>query len=72
MSRLQCYYWFERFKEGRISVGEDPRPGRSSTSTNEDHVERFLAVIRGNCCLTVREFADEMGTVIGSCHKILL
>jgi len=53
MSRSQCYEWFRRFKVGRISVGGDPRPGRRSTSTNDDQVERFRAVIRGNCCLTL-------------------
>ena len=70
MSRTQCYEWFKRFKEDRMSVGEDPRPGRLSTSTNDDHVERVRAVIRGNRRLTVREVADEMGICIGSCHKI--
>jgi hypothetical protein len=34
--------------EGRMSVGEDPRPGRLSTSANDDHVERVRAVIREN------------------------
>jgi len=53
-----------------MSVGEDPRPGRPSTSTNDDHVERVRAVIRGNRRLTVREVADEVGISIGSCHQI--
>jgi len=53
-----------------MSVGEDPRPGRPSTSTNDDCVERFRAVIRGNRRLTVREAADEVGISIGSCHQI--
>jgi hypothetical protein len=66
---MRCYEWFKRFKEGRISVSDDPRPGRFSTSTNEDHVDRFRAVIRGNRRLTVREFSDEVGISIGSCHK---
>jgi len=35
MSPTQCYEWFKRFKEGRMSVGEDPRPGRPSTSTDD-------------------------------------
>ena len=48
MSRTQCYEWFKRFKDGRISVGEDPRPGRHSTSANDENVERFRAVICGN------------------------
>jgi len=45
MSRTQCYEWFKHFKEGRMSAGEDPRPGQLSTSTNEDHVERVHSVI---------------------------
>ena len=71
MSRTQCYEWLKHFKQGRISVGEDPRPGRPSTSTDDDHVERVRAVIRGNCRLTVREVANEVGISIGSCHQIL-
>jgi len=70
MSRTQCYEWFKRFKEGRMSVGEDPRPGRRSTSTNDDHVERFRAVVRENRRLTVREADDEVGISTGSCHQI--
>jgi len=70
MSRTQCYEWFKHFKEGSMSVGEDPRPGRPSTSTDNDHVERVHAVIRGNR-LTVWEVADEVGISIGSCYQIL-
>ena len=70
MSRTQCYEWFKRFKEGRMSVGEDPWLGLLSTSTNADHVERVRAVIRGNRRLTVREVDDEVGISIGSCHQI--
>jgi len=69
MSRTQCYEWFKHFKEGRMSFGEDPRPGRPSTSTNDDHVERVHAAIRGNRRLTIREVADEVGISIGSCHQ---
>jgi hypothetical protein len=35
MSRTRCYELFKRFKEGRMSVGEDPRPGRPSTSLQQ-------------------------------------
>ena len=70
MSRTQYYEWFKRFKVGRMSVGEDPRPGRPSTATDDDHVERVLAVIRGSRRLTIREVADEVEISIGSCHKI--
>jgi len=55
---------------GRMSVGEDSRPERPSTSTNDDHVDRVRAVILRNRRLTVREVADEVGVSIGSCHQI--
>ena len=71
MSRTQCYDWFKRFKAGRMSVDVDPRPGRPSTSTDDDHVERVRAAIRGNRLSTVREVADEVGISIGPCHQIL-
>ena len=71
MSRTQCYEWFKRFEKGRMSVGEEPRPGRHSTSTDDDHVERVRVVIRGNRRLTVREVANEVGISIGSFHQIL-
>ena len=70
MSRTQCYECFKLFIEGRMSVGEDPRPGRPSTTTNDDHVSRVRAVIRGNRRLTVREVADEVGICIGFCHQM--
>jgi hypothetical protein len=71
MSRKQCYEWFKRFKENRISVGEDPRSGRLSTSTNDGHVERVRAVIRGKLRLTVRDVAEEeVGISKESCHQI--
>ena len=69
-SRMQCYEWFKHFKEGRMSVGEDPRPGRISTSANDDHIDRVRAVIRVNRRLTVREVADEVGISIDSCLQI--
>jgi len=70
MGQTHCYEWFKCFKAGRMSVGEDPRPGRPSTSTSNDRVERVCAVICGNRRLTVRKVADEVGISIGSCHQI--
>jgi len=53
-----------------MSVGEDPRPERPSTSANDNLVGTVRAVIRGNHLLTVREVADDVGLSIGSCHQI--
>ncbi|KAJ8956287.1 hypothetical protein NQ318_015023, partial [Aromia moschata] len=32
LSRTQVFEWFQRFKEGRETTEDDPRPGRPSTS----------------------------------------
>ena len=53
-----------------MSDGQGPRPGRPSTSTNDDNVERFRAVICGNRRLTGRDVANEVDISIGSCHQI--
>jgi len=68
MRRTECYEWFKCFKEGRMSVAGDPRPGRPST--NDDHVKRVRAVIHGNRHLIIQEVAEEVGISIGSSHQI--
>jgi hypothetical protein len=70
ISQMQCYEWFKRFKDGRMLVSEDSRPGWLSTSTNEGHINRFHAVFRGNRHLTLQEVADKLGISIESCHQI--
>jgi len=64
LSRTQCHDWYRRFKSGRTSIEDDPKTGRTSTSMDDDHVEKVLAVIRQNRRLTVREVAEEVGICI--------
>lgn len=71
LSCTQCHEWYQRFKSGRTSIEDDPKPGRPSTSTNDDHVEKVHAVIRENRRLTVREVSKEVGICKSSCHTIL-
>ena len=46
LSRTQCHEWYQCFKLGRTSIDNDPKFGRPSTSMDDDHVEKVLAVIR--------------------------
>jgi len=71
LSRTQCHEWHQRLKSGRTSTEEDPKSGRPSTSMDDDHVEKVLAMIRQNRRLTVREVAEEVGICRSSCHLIL-
>ena len=59
--RTQCHEWYQRFKQGRTSIEDDPKYGQPSTSMDDDHGDKVLAVIRQNPRLTVREVAEEAG-----------
>ncbi|KAJ8948156.1 hypothetical protein NQ318_009244 [Aromia moschata] len=43
LSRTQVFEWFKRFKEGRETTEDDPRPGRPSTSKTDGNIEKKLA-----------------------------
>jgi hypothetical protein len=45
-NRTQCFEWFKHFEEGRMSVGEDPKPGRPSTSTKVTMSREFVLWLR--------------------------
>jgi hypothetical protein len=51
-----------------MSTEDDPKPGRPSTSTYDDHVEKVRAMIRENRRLTVREVSEETHTSHYSTH----
>ena len=71
VSRTQCHEWYQRFKSGRTPIEDDPKCGRPSTSMDDDHDEKVLAVIRENHHLIVREVAEEVGICKCPCHLIL-
>ena len=71
LGRTQCHEWHQRFKSSRTSIKDDPKSGRPSTSMDDDHVEKVLAVISQNRRLTVHEAAKEVGICKSFCHLIL-
>ncbi|XP_026811241.1 protein GVQW3-like [Rhopalosiphum maidis] len=71
LSRCVTFDWFKRFKKGRISIEDDHRPGRPSSSKTNDTIDLVRNKIRNDRRLTVREVANEVGILIGTCHSIL-
>jgi len=71
LSRKQCYEWYQRFKSGRTSIEDDPKSGRASSSTGDDHIEKVRSVIRENRRLIIREVSEEVGIYKSTCHTIL-
>lgn len=52
-----------------MSDGENIKPGRPFTSTDENHVERVCDVIHRNRHLTVREVTNKVGISIENCAQ---
>ena len=69
--RLSRYEWYQRFKLGRTPIEDDPKSGRPSSSTGDDHIDKVRSVIRENRRLTVREVSEEVSICKSSCHTIL-
>ena len=70
MSEPRVYEWYKRFQDGREDVEDDERPGRLSTSTTDENVEKVKEMVISDRRITIREVADDVGISIGSCHEI--
>ncbi len=53
LTERTCRRWFERFRQGHISLEDHPRSGRPL----ECHVERLRALIEDNPRLTTRQLS---------------
>lgn len=73
--RLFCkknvYKWYKNFKEGRESVKNEQRPGRPSTSTDEQNANKIKDLVLKNIRLTIRDLADTVVILIRSVNTIL-
>jgi histone-lysine N-methyltransferase SETMAR len=71
LSQTVVYQWVKRFREGRESLKDDPRPGRPSTACNEQKVDQVREKIRADRRLTIREIAEKVNISFGSCQAII-
>jgi hypothetical protein len=46
LSRTQVSEWFEKFKEGRGEIEDDPRPGRPRTSKTDANIEKAGEIVQ--------------------------
>jgi hypothetical protein len=53
MSRAQVFRWHKEFKNGRESVGDEPRSGRAAEVRTDNNVQRVRALVRQDRRLTI-------------------
>ncbi len=71
-SKPTIYNWLDRFKEGRESIEDAPRPGRPKVESGKENVERVKEAIEGDSRLTVVDLAETLGISHSTIHRILV
>lgn len=70
-SRSTVHVWCREFKCGRTSLEDDPRSGRPSTSSDQEHVSAVEALIMENRRITTRMIAATLSISKGTVQTIL-
>ena len=71
MSRTQVYTWFTRFKNGRVDLNDDVRPGRPEVSNRAELVEKVCEIIIIDANFTTRMLAEDLYTSKNTIWRIL-
>jgi len=71
LSRTQVFEWFSHFKRGEMSIEDQARSGRPSTSRNDENVEKIRQKINEDRRFTLDELAEATGVSWSSCQRIL-
>ena len=60
VSKAQAFIWHKAFLDGRDSVEDEPRSGRTCTSKTDENVTKLRAVVRSDRRLTFRMIDSEL------------
>ncbi|XP_054707033.1 protein GVQW3-like, partial [Uloborus diversus] len=71
LSRKNVFKWYARFRDGRDSLEDDPRPGHSLTVRNDENIEKVAETLRNDRCVSTRLIEEVTGTPKSTVHLIL-
>lgn len=71
MCQAQVYSWFTRFKNGEMSIDDQLRSGRPSTSRTDENVQKINELVREDRRRTIEELEELSGVSWSSIQRIL-
>jgi len=71
LSHARVYEWFSRFKRGDMSLEDQLRSGRPSTSRTDENIQKIRGAIMFDCRRTIDELDALTGVSWSSCQRIL-
>jgi len=71
LGKTQVYEWFSRFRNGELSLADQPRSGRPSTSRTDEHIAIIHELILENRRRTIDHLVDLSGMSWSSCQRNL-
>jgi len=63
--------WAQRFREGMLSIENDPKSGRPRTSTDDQSVERVPQILEEDRRMSCEKIAHSSGIARTSAYRIL-
>ena len=61
LGKTQVYKWFSRFRNGELSLADQPRSGRPSTSRTDENITRIRELILEDRRRRIDELVDLSG-----------
>ena len=71
LGKTQVYDRFSRFRNGELSLADQPRSGRPSTSRTDENIARIRELILEDRRRTIDDLVDLSGVSWSSCQRIL-
>ena len=71
MNRASVLEWHKRFKEGRESVREDERCGRSKEVRTPELIGQIKHFIDKNHCVSTETIITQFDVIVGTVHTII-
>jgi hypothetical protein len=71
MSQSRTFLWCKRFKDGQMSVDDDERSGRPSTSTTPENIAKVREAILADHRQTIHDVCEIVGLSYGTVQRTL-